>query len=141
MRVAREQELGFRLLRLLVSCGRFTRSELLKPGASRLRPVLTHIERNLSRAITRSELARLADLSPSRFHDVFRDAIGVAPMEYVQQQRMNRAKRLLLNTDLSIFQVAARIGYEDPYYFSRLFGKTQGLSPSKYRKRVRESGL
>jgi AraC-like DNA-binding protein len=62
-------------------------------------------------------------------------------MEYVQQQRMGHAKRLLLNTDLSVFQVAARTGYEDPYYFSRLFSRTQGVSPTRFRRHAQDSGL
>jgi AraC-like DNA-binding protein len=141
MRTARLQELGFRLLQVLLSCSRPSQLGAAQPGAQRLLPVLRYVARNLDRPLTRTALAREANLSPTRFHDVFKGHLGVAPMAYVQQQRMSRAKRMLLNTDLSVFQVAARAGFEDPYYFSRVFHRSQGCSPSAFRKAVRGSGL
>lgn len=141
MRVARLQELGFRLLRRLIAGAQEIRPELLTPGSSRLGPVFAYIDSHLSEHLTREDLASHADLSPSRFHDVFRDAVGVAPMVFVQQRRMGLAKRLLIGSDMTVYQVALQAGYEDPYYFSRLFRKTQGVSPSAFRAAVRQSSV
>jgi len=57
-------------------------------------------------------------------------------MEYVQSRRMEMAKRLLINTDRSVSQVASLTGFADPFYFSRLFRKTQGCSPARYRRQI-----
>ncbi len=141
MRHAREQELGFRLLRYLIACGRFDPSHLQHPDRERLEAVLRHIDRHLSEPITRAMLASLANLSESRFHDVFKGVMGVAPLDYVQNRRMQLARKLLINSSLGVGQIAMRCGYEDPGYFSRLFRRTQGVAPGAFRTSVRESGF
>ena len=81
-------------------------------------------------------LAGCVNLSATHFSRPFRRYFGSSPMHYVIQQRMARAASLLAETAAPIKQVAHAVGYDDPYYFSRLFKRTVGLAPGAYRKRA-----
>jgi AraC-like DNA-binding protein len=140
-RAVRMHAVAFTLISLLAE-----RSPMLPQGqallvhADRLAPVLDHIERHLGTPLSRPGLARIAGLSPSRFHALFKAAIGAAPLEYVVSRRIQRAQQLLIAGDLSVQDIAARVGFADPFHFSRLFKSRCGSSPLWYRRQVR-SGL
>ena len=138
--VARRQALGFRLMELVASCGqpRPEGIELLR-SAERLAPVLAAVETDLGHdRLDLSRLARIAGLSPSRFHAVFRAAFGVAPVRWIQERRLGRARELLAGSELSVQEVARRAGFQDPFHFSRLFKRREGLAPVAYRERSRQ---
>ncbi len=97
-------------------------------------PVFQYVNRHLSGPITRRDLATLVSLSETRFHTVFKEATGCAPMEYVMQARLKRARELLLTRDLPIGEIAERCGFGSVYYFSRCFRQKLGTTPSAYRK-------
>lgn len=78
------------------------------------------------------------NMSTSWFNRSFRSAVGTSPMQYILDVRIRNAQTLLETTDYSVGNIAALVGYENPMYFSRLFRKAKGLSPSKYRKTFRE---
>jgi len=84
------------------------------------------------------ELAEQVSLHPSAFCRRFRALVGMPPMKYLEQLRMAEAERLLLNTDLHVQEIARRVGYPDPYHFSRVFRRSKGHSPSAYRILVNE---
>lgn len=65
----------------------------------------------------------------------FRDATGYSPMEYVQTLRVEEAKHMLETTDHSIELIAVQVGYEDPNFFRRLFKRSVGTTPARYRQR------
>jgi AraC-like DNA-binding protein len=92
---------------------------------------------NVGRSLTLQELSRHASLSPARFSSLFRDQTGSSPVEHHIRLRMQAACHLLDTTALSVKEVAAELGYEDPYYFSRIFQKTLGCSPLAYRRSVK----
>ena len=69
------------------------------------------------------------------FDRSFKHVTKVTPMQYIIQLRMTNALNLLDNTSYNIIQVANAVGYDDAYYFSRLFKKNVGVSPTEYRKR------
>jgi len=98
-------------------------------------PVLMYIAQNLHRPISIDELAQQANLSRSRFFETFKHYLGISPLEYIRRQRLTQACRLLLQSDLSIKQIAAQLGYRNPFYFSRDFGKMIRMTPSDYRRR------
>lgn len=77
-------------------------------------------------------------LSPSYLHELVRDATGLSPTHWIQQEVMMEARRLLYYSDLSIKEVGYELGYEDPTYFSRLFRQTVGVSPARFRQHFRE---
>lgn len=80
-----------------------------------------------------AKLAKQCKLSPNRFMHKFKIQTGLSAMEYLMKIRMDKAKDLLLNSSLSIKEISNVIGYENPLYFSRLFSKTEGVSPREYR--------
>ena len=58
-------------------------------------------------------------------------------MQYILSKRLYNAKILLQNTDYNVTEIAEIIGYDNPLYFSRIFKKAKGISPSEYRKKIK----
>jgi len=84
-----------------------------------------------------AELAGLANMSVSNFFRHFKAATGTSPIDWLKRERINQAKRRLLETDDSIAKIAEETGYYDQFYFSRDFKRMTGVSPSEYRARER----
>lgn len=107
-------------------------------GASRLDTrideLLLFMNTHLAEQITVQSLAQMAQLSPSRVAHLFQEQVGISPMQYLDLQRIERAKHLLDRTTSSIRHVAEEIGL-DPVYFSLRFKQHTGLSPRAYRQR------
>lgn len=103
------------------------------PGHS-LRKVVCHLEANLEKAFSLSSCATLARLSPSHFSRLFRASTGLAPSRFFQLLRLERARRLLRETELSVLEVALEVGYGSVSHFSQIFRREAGLSPSAYRR-------
>jgi AraC-like DNA-binding protein len=82
-------------------------------------------------------VARELNVSYSRFRALFRRCTGLSPAQYHLQLRIRRACELLEGSALRIKEVADRLGFESPYYFSRLFKKKTGVSPEAWRVRAR----
>lgn len=81
------------------------------------------------------DLARLENLSNSRYVALFRAQNGVSPSAYIIDLRIRNACRLLQSTNMTIKQVAAQVGYDDPFFFSKLFKRHVGASPTEYRQK------
>jgi len=88
---------------------------------------------NLHRALTLADFAEFAGYSTYHFSKKFRHATGTSPARYFAELKIQHACRLLDNTTDSVRQIALALGFDDPYYFSRLFKKTMGLAPQFYR--------
>lgn len=82
-----------------------------------------------------SELAALAGMSVSKFFRNFKAATGTSPIDWLKRERINQAKKRLLETDDSIATIAEQTGYYDQFYFSRDFKRMTQVSPSEYRQR------
>lgn len=100
----------------------------------RLQRAIAHICKNYGRQMPESEVALVCEMSPSRFCREFKAAFGATFVEYLARHRVNEAKRLLGNRSMSITDVAAAVGFTDPSYFTRVFRKIVGSSPSEYRE-------
>lgn len=100
-------------------------------------PLVTRILEELDRRIgvptTLSELADLSGYSAQHLGRLFKRTLGLTPLQHLTHLRMRYAADLLLTTNATLDQIADRIAIEDPYYFSRLFKKHTGQSPSQYR--------
>jgi AraC-like DNA-binding protein len=107
-------------------------------GAQRLSPALMYIRENLSRSITLNDLARLTHLSPSRFSAIFRSSFAISPRSYLQRERLQKAQELLIHSNMGIGAIGERVGWDNPYFFSRIFRKKCGQTPSDYRFSVRK---
>lgn len=86
------------------------------------------------------ELARLAGMSVTRFYRAFRGITGSSPIDWLRRERINLAKRRLLETDAPIRAVAEQAGYNSPFFFSRDFKRHTGQSPSEFRSQERRLG-
>jgi len=88
---------------------------------------------HLDERITLSQLADLTGLSPAHFATRYRAMTGVSPIQHFLHLKVEQACQLLDTTDHSFTQISSLLGYDDNYYFSRLFKKVMGQSPTDYR--------
>ena len=105
----------------------------------RISEVLDLICRQLDRPFSISELARLCHLSPSRFAHLFREQLDMTPLQFIERQRIERARKLLEHTGHTIASISQQVGFESAFYFSRRFKLATGSSPRDYRRRASES--
>ena len=80
--------------------------------------------------------AKLCNMSNAYFYRCFRAWSGQSPVEYRNALRLSHAESMLRNTDMQIKEIAETVGFEDPFYFCRVFAKRFGVSPKKYRNGV-----
>ena len=93
-----------------------------------------YIEENYMEEISLGQLAELVDMNASYLSSVFKKETGMTYSEYLILCRVKQASRLLVETNLSIGEIAHQSGYQDARYFSKQFSKQVGLKPSEYRK-------
>lgn len=89
---------------------------------------------SLARPISREDLARRAGLSPSHLAAAFKQAYGRAPLAHLQELRLVEARRRLQSGDASVAEVAAAVGFSDPFWFSRVFRRRWGVPPRAMRR-------
>jgi len=99
----------------------------------KLNDALKYIEDHLSENISLEDLARETYLHPNYFIGIFKSSLGCSPIQYVNQRRLERAKKLLVETEISVSDIASQVGMQN-HYLSRLFKHHTGLSPSRYRQ-------
>jgi transcriptional regulator GlxA family with amidase domain len=95
--------------------------------------VVQVLAQDLSRRIPLTEAAKIAGLTPTYFSSCFRKSVGITFIEWSARLRVGEAKKLLAISDLSITAVAAIVGYPDVTTFERVFGRTEGRCPRRYR--------
>ncbi|MFA7236583.1 MAG: AraC family transcriptional regulator [Phycisphaeraceae bacterium] len=100
----------------------------------RLERAITYARGHLHAPLNLDDLAQAAGLSASHTARLFHHVTGCPPMQFIRRLRIERARELLGEVDLSIKQVAARTGFASPYLFSRVFRRIDGLSPSQFRQ-------
>ncbi len=98
---------------------------------------IKYIHANYTEKIKVPYLAQLEGLSNSRYITLFSKEMGKTPSEYILDLRLNRACDLLLTTNMEISAVGASSGYNDQYFFSKIFKKHIGISPLEYRKKYK----
>lgn len=93
------------------------------------------MEQSYAQPITREELAKLANMSPSHYSFVFKREIGKSPMEHLTEIRMRHAKKQLLFSERKLRDIAESVGYRNEFYFSRQFKQVIGVSPKEFAHR------
>jgi AraC-like DNA-binding protein len=93
------------------------------------------MESHIYGGINLSYIAEKIGISVPRLIDIFKTHTDMTPYRYFTQIKLQRAQSLLEQNDAAVGEIAGRMGFEDPYYFSRLFKKKNGLSPSAWRKK------
>jgi AraC-like DNA-binding protein/quercetin dioxygenase-like cupin family protein len=95
--------------------------------------VVRYMRDNIERRLTLDQLSEYLGYSSSHFSSIFKRGTGYSPINYFLMLKMQAACEMLDFTDMKINQICHKIGFDDPYYFSKLFTKTIGHSPSRYR--------
>ena len=102
--------------------------------SSRLVKARDYIHSNYDSKITLEKLASIACVSKGHFQRAFKLKYGVSPVTYTNQYRINAAKNLLCTTPLSCAEIASEVGFDDIFYFSKVFKKVTGRNPKSQRK-------
>ncbi|NQX67271.1 AraC family transcriptional regulator [Paenibacillus alba] len=119
------------LLMLLMAGDRVHGNEL--EAAVGMEAALAYMNENYMKDTRIDQLARMAGYSTNHFIRTFKDQMNMTPIEYVQKQRMRKAKQLLFSSE-KMKDVAQQVGYKDEHYFSRVFKKAEGTAPTLYMK-------
>lgn len=96
---------------------------------------MSYIRDHLLEELTVERIAAALYISPSHLSRSFRKRIGMTPLNYIRNCRVNLARNALITSGDNIEEIALRIGFQDSKYFSRVFKKETGLSPREYRQK------
>ena len=110
--------------------------ELVAP--STIRKIMDEIKEHYTENITLTGLAEKYAISVSYLSELLKEHLQLSFSEYISSKRIQKAKELLADESLSIEQIAEQTGYNDYFYFTKVFKKNTGISPSKYRKNLLE---
>ena len=102
-------------------------------GVHRVAQCIVFMSEHLDRPLKIAALAAQAGLSPAHFAVLFKEQTGSTPRDYLHLLRMHRAGQLLAGPALTLKEIAAQLGYQDQFHFSRKFKAYSGVSPSAYR--------
>lgn len=101
---------------------------------SLIEDAIEYIKDNYNKNISLDDVSRIVNISPYYFSKLFKEEIGEGFIEYLTGIRINKAKDLLDNSQMSMKEICSEIGYSDPNYFSRIFKKNVGVSPTEYKE-------
>jgi AraC-like DNA-binding protein len=104
-------------------------------GGHLIDKAIDFMSKKTEQIVSLGEIANAVNLSSSHFSSFFKKKTGFTPIEYFNHLKVQKACQYLLFSDLRVKEIAYKLGINDPYYFSRLFGKVMGVSPNEYRAR------
>ncbi len=132
------QQLAVYLLRTHINVQRSDEIELSRVGMvdRRLRRALEFMHDNCGRELSLAEIAAAAYLSEFHFARLFKKITGTTPHGYLASLRIERARRLLAETDLSIVEIGAQVGYASQSHFTKVFRTATGLTPRAFRQAI-----
>jgi len=131
-KLATRQRIGYALLENLLRVG------VPKPGllpVRRIMPAIEILNEKFCEPPDFADLITASGLSRTHFFRIFKSQTGVTPGEYVKRRRLREAVLLLQESDLTVAEIGAVVGWPDQFYFSKLFKAALGLSPKAYRTR------
>lgn len=102
----------------------------------RFKPLITYLEQHYADRISVEDAAQMVNLSPYHFCKTFKKATGYTFSHFVQLIRISEAERRLLETELTITEIATEVGFCDIQYFNKVFKRTRHCSPSEIRKKI-----
>ncbi len=105
-----------------------------QPGGSNMKRLLEYVEKNYAEPLTLKEMAKHFHFNPSYLSSYFASHNKEGFTEYLNKIRTDNAAELLRRREATISEISERVGYSDPSYFSRVFKKATGFSPSEYRR-------
>ncbi len=99
--------------------------------------LINYIKEHLHEPLNIADLAKRCNLSPDHFSRVFQQKFGIRPSKYIQTKRIERSETLLLTTNNTLAEIAEKTGWDNVSYFTRVFKKTTGQTPAKFRQERR----
>ncbi|MFF2014607.1 AraC family transcriptional regulator [Paenibacillus sp. NPDC058177] len=94
--------------------------------------IITFMHQNINSRVTLGQLSDLVQLSPTYLSRTFKEITGYSIIEFFNKLKIDKAKEMILEGDRKIREVAQCLGFTDEFYFSRIFKKLEGISPSEY---------
>lgn len=125
----------YKFVRIIVLFGRARESLKREETGSFLNHALLYINIHYPENITTELLAKEENMSCAHFRRLFRKKTGMTPTQYITLLRLKHAERMLLETKLNVKEISQKIGFSDQLYFSKVFSKHFGVSPSEFRNR------
>lgn len=110
-----------------------SRTDIEKNNWGKILPVRDYMEKNYKYPITLDELADLICVSKSYLCRTFKEAYGITPVSYLLKVRINKAKQLLISTDMKIKLLCQETGFNDTSYFCMIFKRMEGMTPDEFR--------
>lgn len=101
---------------------------------------LNIIDYNFCSDISVEKISKSLAVDPSYFSRKFTEKMNMSPKRYIIEKRLTRAKELLISTDATVYEISNSVGYQDQFYFCKLFKKFTNVSPTEYRKNSRRYG-
>lgn len=117
----------------------FWHKERLEKPESIISTVLKYVDEHYCEDITRNDLTDLVYVSPDYLSRLFKKETGRSLAQYMLEKRVEKAKKLL-QSDMSVKNVALQTGYSNFSYFSKVFRDMEGMSPMEYREQCRKGG-
>ena len=111
------------------------KSSIESPRGNAISEAAVYIQKNYMHNISTGDIAASVNLSRSYMSEIFTHTYGIPPHEYLVQFRLSVAKNMLLNTKLSVTEIAEKTGFRDIFSFSRIFKRELEISPAKYRQK------
>ncbi|OGV55251.1 MAG: hypothetical protein A2017_09495 [Lentisphaerae bacterium GWF2_44_16] len=127
-----QKELAAELMKIFARIQFLLLSKKRKKNFSRMEKVIMQIENNYSENINLLKMAAELNMSYPHFRRMFREATGYAPHQYQLTVKINKAKEFLAGGKYTVKQTADMLGFDDQYYFSRVFRKKTGVAPSQW---------
>ncbi len=106
-----------------------------------LKKAVWYIKQNHTKRISLCDLCHFCNISEAQLTRYFKKAFGTTPMQYITEFKINRAREMFLTSpEMSVKSICATLGFDDQHYFSRVFLKITGETPTEYRRRLRTHG-
>lgn len=100
-----------------------------------LMKVILYMAEHMQEKLTVEDIAAIIYMSPAAFSRMFHKYVGMPPITFLNELRLDKAKKLLSETDISINQIAETVGFDDEFYFFKIFGRHVGVTPAVYRQK------
>ncbi|MBR6627817.1 MAG: helix-turn-helix transcriptional regulator, partial [Lachnospiraceae bacterium] len=97
--------------------------------------VISYMAEHMQEKLTVEDIAAIIYMSPAAFSRAFHKHVSMPPITFLNELRLDKAKKLLSETDISISQIAEAVGFEDEFYFFKIFGRYVGVTPAVYRQK------